>query len=73
LEVRLALSGTCTMLVFSLNTRACSVVKATLQQSPGKQREKTLMSWPDLWDYSCPGECPFWGHVCWGGKLSASS
>lgn len=46
------------MLVFSLNTRACSIVKATLQQSPGKQGEKTLMSWPDLWNYSYPGAAP---------------
>lgn len=48
MESRLALSGGCTMLVFSLNTRACSIVKATLQRSPGKQGEKTLTSWPDL-------------------------
>lgn len=43
------------MLLFSLNTRACSVGKATLQQSPGKQGEETLVLWPDLWDYRCPG------------------
>lgn len=43
MESRLALSGGCTMLVFSLKTRACSIVKATLQQSPGKQGEKTLI------------------------------
>lgn len=36
------------MLLFSLKTRACSIVKATLQQSPGKQGEKALTSWPDL-------------------------
>lgn len=58
MESRLALSGACTRLVFSLNTRACSIVKATLQQSPGKQGEKTFMSWPDPWDYSCPGTDP---------------
>lgn len=56
MESRLALSGGCTMLVFSLNTRACSIVKATLQQSPGKQGEKTLTSWPGLWNYSRPGQ-----------------
>jgi len=54
MESRLALPGACTVLAFSLNTRACSVVKATLQQSPGKQGEKTFVSWPDLWDYSSP-------------------
>lgn len=46
------------MLVFSLHTRACSVVRATLQQSPGKQGGKTFGSWLDLWDYSCPGAAP---------------
>lgn len=29
------------MLVFSLKTRACSIVKATLQQNPGKQGGET--------------------------------
>lgn len=58
MESRLALSGGCTMLVFSLKTRARSIVKATLQQSPGKQGEETLTSWPDLGNYSCPKAAP---------------